>query len=378
MDTVEIRSQVIEGDNYIDIIENSSFSLGEDNKYIEINSTNFAGFYYDIDDNVKPEKMTFSLGGKNADKSTIGEGALKYEIKPEKVEYEGFDNEDYYVAGFFAEKFVPVFEENELPTNEVLAKLLVDNDDAYTLRTGEKLELGAGYSIEAKQVDVDGKKAWLTFLKDDEIVDDKIINIPTEANKDADPWNVTQDVADIDDAVVARVQVDEVFQGAVDSIVQIEGLWLIDYENPVEIDTGDEFGDFEVKEANVNRILLKNTDDDITLDRDSVEDLYGNLKFRVADNETLRFYPFSEAIIGDGEKPVDEPDDTEEPVDVPDDNETVSPDEPEQPIEEPEEPAGPEEPSDEPEEPEDNGIPGFGFVFGLAGLLAVVYLVRRN
>ncbi|HII02370.1 TPA: PGF-CTERM sorting domain-containing protein, partial [Methanosarcinaceae archaeon] len=30
------------------------------------------------------------------------------------------------------------------------------------------------------------------------------------------------------------------------------------------------------------------------------------------------------------------------------------------------------------EEPEEEPTPGFGFVFGLAGLLAVVYLVRRN
>ncbi|MDD4750170.1 MAG: S-layer protein domain-containing protein, partial [Methanosarcinaceae archaeon] len=82
VDTVEIRSLVLEGDSYKDIIETIGIGEGE-NKYIEINSTNFAGFYYDIDDDVKTETMTFSLGGENADESTIGEGALKYEIKPD-------------------------------------------------------------------------------------------------------------------------------------------------------------------------------------------------------------------------------------------------------------------------------------------------------
>ncbi len=31
----------------------------------------------------------------------------------------------------------------------------------------EKLDLGQGYAIEAKQVDVDGKKVWLAFSKDE-------------------------------------------------------------------------------------------------------------------------------------------------------------------------------------------------------------------
>ncbi|WP_235283081.1 S-layer protein domain-containing protein, partial [Methanosarcina mazei] len=33
------------------------------------------------------------------------------------------------------------------------------------VRTGEQLDLGEGYAIEAKQVDVDGEKVWLEFTK---------------------------------------------------------------------------------------------------------------------------------------------------------------------------------------------------------------------
>ena len=43
-------------------------------------------------------------------------------------------------------------------------------------------------------------------------------------------WEVKlDDIQDEDDVVVLKVHVNQVFQGAVDSIAQIDGLWLIDY-----------------------------------------------------------------------------------------------------------------------------------------------------
>ncbi|MDD4498716.1 MAG: S-layer protein domain-containing protein, partial [Methanosarcinaceae archaeon] len=342
-------------------------------------ATKFAGFYYDADDNVKTE----SLVVKSLDKDNkIVEGNLTYSITPGVVDYEFEAFGNYSVAGFFAEEFVPVFEDKDVPDNSVLAKLVLDDDEAYTLRTGEELELGNGYAIEAKQVDVDGKKAWLTFTKDGEFVEDKIVNIPSQGK--AAVWNVTEDVKDISDAVVAKIQVDEVFQGAVDSIVQIEGLWLIDYENAIEIETGDEFGEFDVESIDAKKIVFE-SNDDITLDEDSSVTLAEGLSFKVADNKTLRYYPFVERTIeGEVTTPVDDKKDKDKDGEKPpvedDKNVTPTPDVPDVPDvpDEPDVPDVPDEPT-EPTEPADEpGIPGFGIVLGLAGLLAVVYLVRRN
>jgi len=51
---------------------------------------------------------------------------------------------------FFAQKYVP------LKPNDAskLAKLVLDSDDKYTLKTGQSLDLGSGYTLQAKQVDV--------------------------------------------------------------------------------------------------------------------------------------------------------------------------------------------------------------------------------
>ncbi len=104
-------------------------------------------------------------------------GGLVYNTEIKKVSYEydkptaGWDT--YPVIGFFAEQYIPI----KPAKADKLAKLILDSNDKYAVRTGEKLDLGQGYAIEAKQVDVDGKKVWLAFSKDGEFIDDEIIEV---------------------------------------------------------------------------------------------------------------------------------------------------------------------------------------------------------
>ncbi|MDP2216004.1 MAG: PGF-CTERM sorting domain-containing protein, partial [Methanolobus sp.] len=95
------------------------------------------------------------------------------------------------------------------------------------------------------------------------------------------------------------------------------------------------------------------------------------MSFKVADDSTLRYYPFATLTIeGDGvtqpetpvdETPVDETPGNETPVDETPVDETPVDETPETPVETPEEES-----------------PGFEAIFAIAGLLAVAYLVRRN
>ncbi len=66
----------------------------------------------------------------------------------------------------------------------------------------------------------------------------------------------------------------------------------------LEIKSGDKFGVFEVKEATGDYLLLYNKDKSINLDQNTVQTLYGELKFKIADSSTvIRFYPFVEHTI---------------------------------------------------------------------------------
>ena len=344
------------------------------------NAANFAGFYYDIKDDVSTETLSVS----NLNGNVIPVGGLAYNTQIKKVSYEydkptaGWDT--YPVIGFFAQQYIPL----KPGKADKLAKLILDSNDKYTVRTGEKLDLGQGYAIEAKQVDVDGKKVWLEFSKDGEFIDDEIIEVGT-GDSASNTWNVElDDIQGEDDVVVLKLHVNQVFQGAVDSIAQIEGVWLIDYANAMTIESDDEFG--ELNKVSVSGDTLKITNDDtFTLTRDSEEVIGQGMSFKIADtsNSELRYYPFVEMTVGNVTEPTTGAGNVTGNVTTPG-NVTVG-NVTETPTEgnvTPTEgnvttPAEGETPAANETTPEEKG-PGFGFVFGLVGLLAVVYLVRRN
>ncbi|MDM7919197.1 MAG: S-layer protein domain-containing protein [Methanosarcina sp.] len=186
---------------------------------------------------------------------------------------------------------------------------------------------------------------------------------------------------DEDDVVVLRVHVNQVFQGAVDSIAQIEGLWLIDYANAMTIESDDEFGDLD--NVKIKGATLEITNEDtFTLTRDDDVEIGQGMFFKVADTPVseLRYYPFVEKTIGEGEV-VEEPEEEGNVTETEEGNVTETEEEPTEAVTETE---GVTEPTEEGTEPteaptETEGkTPGFGVVLGLVGLLAVVYLVRRN
>ena len=142
--TYEVRGQVASGD-------------------VTWDASNFAGFFYDLNDNVATESLNVSdISG-----NVIPKSGLVYKTTVKNVDYEynaDAAGTQYPVIGFFAEEYIPL----KANKADKLAKLVLDSDDKYTIRTGEKLDLGQGYALEAKQVDVDGEKVWLEFTKDGE------------------------------------------------------------------------------------------------------------------------------------------------------------------------------------------------------------------
>jgi S-layer protein (TIGR01567 family) len=352
--TYEVRGQVATGDNQWD-------------------ATNFAGFFYDLKKNVATESLKVS--GLNGGR-VIPKSGLTYSTTIKSVSFkDSADFKDTYpVLGFFADKYVPI----KANDSSKLAKLVLDSDDKYTLKTGDKLDLGNGYSLQAKQVDVDGKKVWLEFDKDGQYVDDQIVATDTGDHV----WSSELDkIQGEDNVVVLKVHVNQVFQGAVDSIAQIDGLWLIDYANAIKIESSDEFG--KLNNVGINGATLTITNDDtFTLTRDSDQEIGQGMYFKIADSDALRYYPYVEKTIGNattGPTPVTNATAPVTNVTTPAANETA--------------PAGNETTTPPPEGTtpvagttsaatnnttgKPAGTPGFEIVPGIVGLLAVVYFVRK-
>ncbi|ETA69401.1 Protein of unknown function (DUF1608),'ATP-binding protein, KAP family' [Methanolobus tindarius DSM 2278] len=246
----------------------------DDEKYIEINATNFTGF-------ISQEKLKI-YGGSFVDDRTIKKGGLVYETQIEQMDFQSDAWKDTYsIMELFGYVYVPL--KNNTPNK--LTKLLINSGDKYTLRLGSALELADGYELTAKQINVTGDRVWMELSKNGEFIEDKVIHVDEKTDG---TWIYDTDIADEVNVEVFRVNVTNLFQGQEDSLVVVEGIWLIDYENVLEIDIGDEFGVLKVDRIADSSIIMVN-EESILLIRNSIQEIAEGMKFKVADSDDLTF-----------------------------------------------------------------------------------------
>ncbi len=180
---------------------------------------------------------------------------LTFEI--EQVTYE-YNREDWFELKYSTlnlrgEVFV-AFKPN-VPNK--LAELILDSEKRDTLRVGEVLDLGYGYELELKQVEFKGRKVWVEFTKDGEFVDDNILDLSNGPLT----WIVKlSKIEEEDEIPVFRVHFTNVFSSGEENLVEIQGLWLINYENAFTIEEEEEIGDLIVTKIGKNYLKLLKKD----------------------------------------------------------------------------------------------------------------------
>ncbi len=178
-----------------------------------------------------------------------------------------------------------------------LAKLIKEQkkEEKQTLKLGTSWNLGEGYNLTVESLDTttSPRQAWLTFTKDGKTLDNKVVN-------EGEVYTyIEKSVSGESNVPIFVTYIESIFTGGegMSALVQLRYTWLIS-QNVLEVKAGDKFGVFEVKDANENYVLLYNKDKTISLDQNTVQPLYGDLKFKVADSSTaLRFYPIFEPTI---------------------------------------------------------------------------------
>ena len=364
---------------------------------VEWDATTFAGFYYDIDDNLGKEKLTMTITGDALEKDT----GVIYETSAELNDFELEEWGFYNTIGFLADEYFAAYaEESFLATestdanlmkDEQLSKVLMDDDEDMTFYSGTPLKLAEDYELAIQAIDLDGNKVYVQLMKSGAVVDSAVVEPSKDGAGIKDKTYVyKKDLGDTKKIVVIAVHFKNAFRGAETDLATVDGIWQIsDTVTDVSQDTEYDKMTIQTVNAATMTITMNNDDEKITLSKDKDILLMENIRIKTADQDAtaedpLRFYIYKEMTI-EGEEaeeaapaPVEAPAPAvEEPVaEEPVAEEPVA----EAPaVEEPavEEPAA-EEHAEEPAAEPAGGIPGFEAVFALTGLLAVSYLVLRK
>lgn len=248
---------------------------------------NFEGFYYNIDEGLGTESLTV----KKINEKTIEKGELEYKSQPEEVKFQHGDWGEFEVMGFLADKYFAGYPENKLSdsislvSNGELAKVLIDSEEKKTVFSGSSLLLEEGYELEIKEVDIDGSSVFLSLYKNGSLLDTDTVS----AN---DNYIYASDIGSVEDVPLIAVHLTDIFRGTETNAVFIEGIFQISQEY-ITIEVRKKYGIMEVTGFSADGITMENTDE-ISLGRDKVTDIMGNMQFYAADSTDLRYYPFIE------------------------------------------------------------------------------------
>ncbi len=264
---------------------NRIWQQGMDDPYTW-DSHSFAGFYYNLDEDLGTEQLTISHIGR-----TINKGDLTYSTAPMEVdfEYSGFGK--YQVIGFMADKYFAGYTGNSVISGKEtistlgssqLHKVILDDEEKRVINEGGTLTLKEGYVLKMTEVDISAGpgQVWVTLLKDGDEVDSDVV-------AGNDNYIYSTKLGGEDNVPVLTVHFDSVFRGREMNAAFIRGVFQIS-ESYTTLKSEDRYGELEITSVSSSGIDMSNRNA-LSLSPGNTVDLVGNLKIIVADSSTLRF-----------------------------------------------------------------------------------------
>ncbi|MBU4139708.1 MAG: S-layer protein, partial [Euryarchaeota archaeon] len=249
-------------------------------------SHSFAGFYYNLDENLGTEELTI-----RDIKRTINRGDLTYKTMPIEVEFEYSGFGRYQVIGFMADKYFAGYSRNSaISSNEAIStlgsnqlhKVILDDDGKRVINEGGTMTLKEGYVLKMTEVDISAGpgQVMVTLFKDGDVVDTDVV-----AGNDNYIYAAT--LGGVDDVPLLGVHFDSVFRGRELNAAFVRGVFQIS-ESFTQVKSGDRYGELEISSISSSGIDMSNRNS-LSLSSGNTVDLVGNLKIVVADSSTLRF-----------------------------------------------------------------------------------------
>ncbi|MGV8175624.1 MAG: S-layer protein domain-containing protein [Methanothrix sp.] len=271
----------------------------------EWNPQNFAGFYFDIDDNTGNEILTTNItDGKLSDTDGI-----IYSSQIQKKKFQFKDWGSFNVIGFLGEKHFAGYINDDIvdDAKEILLKESVDKDSLYhkqleavlkdddnemTVTSGTPLMLREGYELAIKSIDIENNKVYLDLSKDDSVVDSKVI-YPTKDNATmADKtYYFRKTLGNQKDLVIIAVHFKNAFRGTDQNLATVDGIWQIsDTATNVKADAEHDKMRIRTIDASKGTIIMDNKDNTITLSKNKHIALMGDINIRTANDNDFRYY----------------------------------------------------------------------------------------
>jgi S-layer protein (TIGR01567 family) len=284
------------------------------------NPQNFAGFYYDIKKDLGKEELKFTLTG-DANNPNVPANKLSgddprgiiYTTTAQDKAFALFVWGSYRVIGFMDEPYFAGYnrgvsqedgsnifyaqstDKNSL-SSEQLQKILLDSKDEIIVKRDTPLRLAEGYELDIKLIDANGM--YLDLTKNGQVVDSKVMSLSTDRNElERTYYYRNPQVGEQKKLVTIGVHFKNARNIQNQTVATVDGIWQIS-ETPTEVKADTQYDKMTIRSVDATNgvITMDNKDNAITLSKNKDTTLMPGVNIRTADNDTLRFYVYTEEI----------------------------------------------------------------------------------
>ncbi|MCX6670166.1 MAG: S-layer protein domain-containing protein [Methanothrix sp.] len=264
------------------------------------NAENYSGFYFDPENGLGAETLVlYKVQGRTvqppskprvdeANKTAIQEG-FQYTsfVQPKQFEFKPWG--DYFVMSFLGTQWFAGYDSSlegrratqSLLEDDYLGMVLMDREMRGIVLAGN-YTLAEGYEMRIR--DVENDSIFIQLLKDGDQVDSSVV-------KSNSTYVFKKNLGDVEDMPIIMVHVSNVFNNGTQRFATIDGIFQISDQYVLPVEPGLGMGEMEIVSVQPNVIVMVNHDS-VNLNRDSTVALGPGMSIRVADNDTLRYYPY--------------------------------------------------------------------------------------
>lgn len=253
----------------------------------------FAGFYYDINDDIGRESITLTI----TDDSLGEPNGVVYttEAQQKEFDFEGWGR--FWVIGFLGEAYFAAYVEGTAETaylfddsndtnllaDEKLSRVIFNDDEERTLPSNTILKLAEGYKLAI--LDHDGDQVQIRLTKDGDEVDSDVIGPSKEnATLQDETYTYKTNLGNAEDVVLIAVHFKDVFLDADRKMVRIDAIWQISDE-PLDVGLGSCYEKMTIQavDADAKTIVTKNENGVIPLSSGEDILLMGDIGIKISD-----------------------------------------------------------------------------------------------
>jgi len=264
---------------------------------------NFAGFYYEIDDDLGNEALQMTIANGKLEEPN----GVKYTTSAQLNDFDFGDWGWYNSIGFLGDNYFagysdcrPVVDGYEIDAelyrqstdrnlliDEQLLKVLKDDDTEMTVTSGTPLKLDEGYELSIKSIDVDGNHVYLELSKNGSVVDSKVVSPSKDYAIMSDKtYCYKKDIGDTKDIVIIAAHFKNAFRGSDQNLATVDGIFQVS-DTATDVETDTEYDKMRISSVSADTITMDNKDNSIILSKNKKIPLMGGIGIKTANQDNI-------------------------------------------------------------------------------------------